>query len=311
MGRSGSRLDNNSGYSLLGYLAETIADKPFEALLHDEVLEPLGMKATGYLDVNLDSSGPIVSWNTTVNKTKVAYPPMPWAWMAVGHGGLWSSTEDLGRFMRALLKRPTEFLSKKAWALLLDQIVIGTEGTGSTDTWGYGFAHYKRGNANLIGHAGGYIGVRADMTLSPSDGVAVIALENCDWGSASALTQVVNKELLGISKVEYPTPDLSSLYGSKIRVFRSETLGLFNMKVTKGHLFAYLKNWDDMTEMLPSTSRTFFFQMSKAMSTALGAMSTDVPEDSESWASGTLFPAKNGKLYFVSRLGVGVPEAVH
>ena len=39
---------NNSGYFLLGAIIEKVTGKPYEQVLKEKILDPLGMKNTGY-----------------------------------------------------------------------------------------------------------------------------------------------------------------------------------------------------------------------------------------------------------------------
>jgi CubicO group peptidase (beta-lactamase class C family) len=83
---------NNSGYFLLGVILEKVTGRPYERLLHEEILDPLGMKNTGY-----DHAAPILKkraagYERTGGLKNAEYLDMSIPYAA---GAMYSTVEDL------------------------------------------------------------------------------------------------------------------------------------------------------------------------------------------------------------------------
>jgi CubicO group peptidase (beta-lactamase class C family) len=93
---------NNADFFILGRMLESVTGKPFDSLLREQILEPLGMKATDMhraLDIipgiatpylRPDPKGPYLN----------QLPAYPENWYAAG--GMVSTAEDLRKFSAAL-----------------------------------------------------------------------------------------------------------------------------------------------------------------------------------------------------------------
>jgi CubicO group peptidase (beta-lactamase class C family) len=84
---------NNSGYFLLGAIIEKVTGKPYEAVLKEQILDPLGMKDTGY-----DRHGTVLPKRAAgYSKTLLGYENAPYLDMSLPYaaGSLYSTIEDL------------------------------------------------------------------------------------------------------------------------------------------------------------------------------------------------------------------------
>jgi CubicO group peptidase (beta-lactamase class C family) len=91
---------NNSGYFLLGAIIEKVTGKPYEQVLKENILDPLGMKNTGY-----DHFDAVLSKRASgYNKTPKGYINAPYLDMSIPYaaGSLYSTVEDLYLWDRAL-----------------------------------------------------------------------------------------------------------------------------------------------------------------------------------------------------------------
>jgi len=95
---------------VLGYLIGKIADKPFEDVIQDRILTPLGMKDTGF-SVRKGEEGRLAACyqatadgGFTLQDDPAASPFLSPPVMASGGGGLVSTTDDYLRFCRMLLQ---------------------------------------------------------------------------------------------------------------------------------------------------------------------------------------------------------------
>jgi len=159
---------SNFGMGLLGHILGRVSGVPYETLVMERVVTPLGMHHTG-----IGTMGVVPG----VRKGK---PTPPWTFGAVaGAGALRSTAADLITFARANLSPPPGRLGEAmtlamqpAWsgrvarAGLGWQIRIGRSGSPSTTVW----------------HNGGTYGGSSFLALDPARALAVVALGNTGPG---------------------------------------------------------------------------------------------------------------------------------
>lgn len=218
-----SRYDySNMMYSAAGEAAAAIAGVPWERLLRDRLLEPLGMASTTTdLSRFFDSTrfvpcfycplprGP-VTLDDVLGGQDAALPhvlagdsvrPAPWQSYdnAVSAGSVVSSAADLAEWLRFLLGRGTyrgrQLLSPGTFAEMLEpQSIIRPTGwlelvqrlSPSTHFWAYGLGwrmNDYRGR-KVVWHTGGIIGFLAYVGLVPEEGLGIAILSNGDLGYA-------------------------------------------------------------------------------------------------------------------------------
>ena len=90
---------NNSGYFLLGVILEQVMSRPYERLLHDEILDPLGMKNTGY-----DHASPIMKKRAAGYERGGGLKNAEYLDMSIPYaaGAMYSTVEDLLLWDQAL-----------------------------------------------------------------------------------------------------------------------------------------------------------------------------------------------------------------
>jgi CubicO group peptidase (beta-lactamase class C family) len=91
----------NGGYVVLALLAERVGSRSYQGLVHELVLEPAGMTASGFLRSD-DLPGDAALGYVEVDghlRTNVFHLPV----VATGDGGMYSTTGDLHRLWTALL----------------------------------------------------------------------------------------------------------------------------------------------------------------------------------------------------------------
>lgn len=168
---------SNSGYIVLGAIIERVGGKPYDVALRERILEPLGLRETGY------------EWNATLIPNRAdgytrgfdgdehaAYLDMSTPFAA---GGMYSTVEDLYRWDQALAAH--RLLSAESYATYLaPQVAMGRGGL----RYGYGWVHGKVArqapgdSAATIGHDGGINGFSSCNLMVPADGIAIIWIDN-------------------------------------------------------------------------------------------------------------------------------------
>jgi CubicO group peptidase (beta-lactamase class C family) len=140
---------SNSGYFLLGVILEKVTGKPYQQLLREQILDPLGMAQTGY-----DSTRPLLEkraagYDSTLDGyVNTGYLDMSQPYSA---GSLYSTVDDLLRWDQALY----------GTSILSDASKLKMFTPGLAD-YGYAFFIHK-GAPTIIEHGGGINGFNTQI----------------------------------------------------------------------------------------------------------------------------------------------------
>jgi CubicO group peptidase (beta-lactamase class C family) len=200
---------NSTGFYLLGLIAERVTGKPYGQALREWVLDPAGLKDTGY-----DAPGTLVRRRVRgyVRTLTGRLEPAPYMHMAnvEASGGMYSTAMDLWRFDRALASET--LLSKELKARMFKAYAPDT--FGKELSFGLGWYVGERELApgvrvSVNEHGGNAPGFRAYVSRSPSDGGFIAMLFNDGDGSYSERTRHLSRDLMRIVRgipVEEPRP---------------------------------------------------------------------------------------------------------
>jgi CubicO group peptidase (beta-lactamase class C family) len=197
VGRPGQAyLYSNVGYALLGLAMERAAGQPFETLVHELVLDPLGMHDTGF---SLPAGGGdrVATGYVTVAPDSVD-PRVPRAehrgrGYRVAADGLYTTAGDLTRLAMALTGAlgdvPVTAASRRL--ALTDHSPRGS--AASTDGpepglpagYGLGLQLHRIGPTLVAGHSGTVAGYASFLALDPAAGAAIILLRNTNQGATN------------------------------------------------------------------------------------------------------------------------------
>ena len=162
---------SNSGYFILGAILEQLTGKSYETLLHERILEPLGMKDTGYDHWDTILPHRAVGYEKSLKGFhRAAYLDMSIPYSA---GSLYSTVEDLHRWDQALYTEKlvsaksreimfTPFLGDYAFGWVVKKQLVGP----------------NAGPRVVIGHEGGINGFNTLITRIPEDRNLVVFLNN-------------------------------------------------------------------------------------------------------------------------------------
>lgn len=191
-------LYSNFGFDLLAQALANAAGKPYEDLLRERVLALAGLTSTVFapdaeqrkrLMQGHDFSGALL-------------PDAPTVPMIVGSGGLYSTPDDILRWLGWHLDR---FSTGNAEMRLLDHAayvqrnglnpVFGLDESGRMDAMGLGWVIMMptREHPLILQKAGGLQGVFSYVAFAPTGGVgAFVAINQFDFGAGEAMAKVVN-----------------------------------------------------------------------------------------------------------------------
>ena len=179
---------NNSGYFLLGAIIERVTGKPYEQVLKENILEPVGMKNTGY-----DHSDTLISKRASgYHQTANGYTNAPYLDMSIPYaaGSLYSTVEDLYLWDQALYA--DKLISAQSKALLYKPFL---------QEYAYGWvvrdASFKQNDQNiqLIEHGGGINGFTTLIQRFPKEKNLVVLLDNTGTGYLGRLTESIARIL--------------------------------------------------------------------------------------------------------------------
>lgn len=177
---------SNSGYVLLGLIVETAAERPFHQFLKSQVLDPVGMK---------DSVLFVEGLNTVSNRALGHERQSDGTWIVAdqsitsalrGDGGIYSSLDDLERWLKALDER--RLLSDSMYDEMFKSQIKTDRGDSH---YGYGwFIDNYRGERRVM-HGGSTRGFSLMLQRFPDRRAAVVILLNQE--SAPAVDEFRSK----------------------------------------------------------------------------------------------------------------------
>lgn len=156
---------SNLGAALLGYIVEWVSGLDYRTFVKQEILDPLGMTSSTWYLEEIDSSIHtryyLENYHPVPNYSINTYPD----------GGLYSTVEDLSKFLQEVLKGYAgegTLLSQNSYREMLKiQSPVAEEGIG----WDFSFPC-------CIGHSGNDFGTTTLMFFEPTTGIGRIIFAN-------------------------------------------------------------------------------------------------------------------------------------
>ena len=196
---------SNTGYLLLGAIAERAGREPFAAQLERRLFAPLGLAHTRYEPAR---GGPGMAEGYTPLGLGDAEPAVPegTGWIGAA-GGIWSTPGDLLAWDLALMEG--KVLSPASWATMTTPRRLTD---GRTSGYGCGQSIRDRGPALVLQHGGAVSGFGARNAMVPSSRSAVVVMANADWagGVLDTIESAVLAKLM-------PVADAPSVSGPPAR----------------------------------------------------------------------------------------------
>ncbi len=188
---------SNTGYILLGLVVEQAAGRPFDQVLAEALVEPLGLTSTVYLEPPSDD----LLQAEGADPEDTCFVRAPYYSGGFSAGGLSSSIEDLARWLDAL-DQP-DFLPTEAGhgmhspgKLASGEPIRLRFGDDPEAAYGMGWFLTRRGERVLWTHGGAVSGFSSALDRYPEDDLAVIVLANCKGPGAGAVAERIAELLL-------------------------------------------------------------------------------------------------------------------
>jgi CubicO group peptidase (beta-lactamase class C family) len=160
---------SNLGIDMTGYALEKRSGKPLAAYLRDEVLNPLGMTMSTVDEVEAWHGKSVAKGHPTLGVGVFPYNPM------VPSGGMYSSVNDISRYLIARLNGGPKIVSQKS---LDEMCTVQFPLPGQRSGYGLGTYIDVWHGTMAYGHMGEGFGYRTYMKWVPQYKVGVVVLAN-------------------------------------------------------------------------------------------------------------------------------------
>jgi D-alanyl-D-alanine carboxypeptidase len=187
---------SNTDYNLLGLVIEHATGQPWRAAVQDRIIDRLDLTHTslpepGHVSVGSDAARGYELVNGKLRDVSDADPSMAGA---AGGNGLVTTTEDLSRFLRALLAGRLFEQAKTLEAMLT--FVDAKSESGLPHGYGLGLERYELpGGVKVIGHFGTGVGYRAFVGYAPAQKIDIAIAFNTGQYAPGDPTPVIMRAL--------------------------------------------------------------------------------------------------------------------
>ncbi len=192
---------SNIGYGILGLALSRAANKPFMELIEEKIFKPLQID-NSYFVVPDDkifnlSKGLEIGSLGKVDREKPEREHMGRGYK-VPNGGIYSTPNDLAKFILCNMGLSVKLLSKDNMALMQKSQTP----TGNWRSYGLGFGIQQDSLLTVIGHGGGVAGYRANLAFDKDRGNGVVLMKNYSAGNPNINKLSFNllKELAKLDK---------------------------------------------------------------------------------------------------------------
>lgn len=192
---------SNSGYILLGAIVERVTGEPWHVALEKLLLQPLGLRRTGFGDGSALIAGRVAGY--TRDRLLIRNAPFISMTIPDSAGALVSTADELRTWITALMRGRVV-----GRASLLEMTSPASPADAASPSYKYGFGVYiwKVRGATMIGHTGQINGFAAALGYLPERDVTIVVLANDDTFDA----RVVGRRLAAIALGE-PYPEVSAV----------------------------------------------------------------------------------------------------
>lgn len=195
---------SNANFTLLARLVEVVSGEPFEQSMRGHVLTPLGMSRTCFSSD--EANGRAIGHRYWFGQP-VAFSGVPSSRHHLGAAGMYSSTEEMSRFLIAHLNggriEDRSVLSPEGVATLHKPAVKDDRPNGH---YAMGWDNRDTSNGRYVGHDGGWPEFQCDLVMSPEDRWGVVVLINVNGPDTTGETRKLANDMLDLCRNRPLTP---------------------------------------------------------------------------------------------------------
>ena len=181
---------SNLGLTLAGEIVSAVSGRPYDDVIRERILTPLGMTATT-TDIPTDKPMAVGHSATRRDGTRATLPLFTARGIAPA-AGFASTASDLAKFA----SWQTRVLESGGDAVLRARTLremhrVHFVDPGFETYWGLGFAIRRRGDNTFVGHTGSCPGYRTEFLLKPDEKIGVAVLANASGVPAGDYAHVL------------------------------------------------------------------------------------------------------------------------
>lgn len=222
---------SNLAYQLLGEIVARVSGRPCAEHVREEILEPLGMDATGFEPLPSALAERAATPYDARFLSDELEPSRPFS--AIGaEGGLWSCVDDLARWVSFQLRdgedprRGPRVLSRQS--LVEMQAARYLQDPEWTTAWGIGWYAVRRGDVIWVQHSGALPGFSSNVCFDPKRRVGAIALLNGNDDAAELAMDLAtiarDAVVTSAPEIEIP-PAMPAAYAPLLGLYLGRELG--------------------------------------------------------------------------------------
>ncbi|MFN7936761.1 MAG: serine hydrolase [Bryobacteraceae bacterium] len=186
---------SNAGIAVVGRVVERLSERPFAEYLNGLVLEPLGMRSSGFaLQPNL-AKLLAPAWMWTYDGRRFRAPQFELGMAPAG--SLYTSMEDMTKFVKCLFDKGAPLLDGKTLQQMWEPQFGGN--------YGLGFRLGNVGTARSVSHGGAIYGFATDLTVLPEEKLGAVVVVNMDSANAVA-TRIATQALRWLQQAQRGEP---------------------------------------------------------------------------------------------------------
>ena len=186
---------NGGGFVLLGLIIQNVTGENYYDYLKKNIFEPIGMNHTKPLEIDGVNYNTADGYSIYLREDKSFAKNDYLISKASGASGYYSTAEDLFKFSKAL--RGYKLLNKETTDLMLEPKV-----KGYNTHLGYGIDIDKRYKETIIGHSGGWYGIRCEWMDFTDSNYTVIILSNFDNDGQQDVSDFFKSKISGKLEVK-------------------------------------------------------------------------------------------------------------
>jgi CubicO group peptidase (beta-lactamase class C family) len=298
---------SNLGVQVLGMALERAAGQPMPDYIRSEILEPLGMKNSFFSPDQIEGPALAVGYVTIDPESPPVVAPDWDLGSAVYSGGLWSTAEDLARFLSLQFQDGegggTPILS--VGSLRLMRTPQSVYEAYEHECYGIGWGIYRVAGYRVIGHGGAHLGFSARIIADPEAKLGIVALCNTNNPLAPNPCKQLARELFAeLRSAIEPQADETAFDPESVELGRyvgeyvlPGEFAMMKVSVEEGRLFVSLIQDPEFNEpFVPVGIHEFSFEADPTRTVAITF------EEDE---AGSIVRLKWGSHYFQRRVGRG------
>ncbi len=231
---------SNLGYAIVGRIIGLRARIPYRRVVETRLLEPLGLRETGFDASVAAPGGAIVGYRPTSDGFEALPFSGPGAFSPIG--GLFSTVTDLARWCGILAGSIDvgDALSASVSDRMRHPHVRVTgdpDGDGAWQAYGLGLVVRSDGVRRFLGHSGGYPGFSSFMTWEEGSGVGAVAFENATYAGVTAVVRDAMDATFPSSVPLEPDPGSAAPWPETVRAAEKLRADLAARRLDSGPLF--------------------------------------------------------------------------